>query len=233
MRTCCNLLLALALGAFVLTTSQARSLDSLNLIIPDGDLTGSQSSQTLSGLGSSITHLSVTLNITGGFNGDLYIALLHNNASAVLLNRVGRSGSSGAGYPDSGLGANLALVPFTLDDQASRDVHWYRLSDFTLNAGALTGLWQPDGRALDPLSAGSAFDTAGRNNGLSVFNGMDPNGSWTLFAADVASGNESTLMGWGLQVTAIPEPGTAMLLGAGFAAAFLWRWPRRAVGRPC
>jgi hypothetical protein len=103
--------------------------------------------------------------------------------------------------------------------------------NFMLNGRALTGVWQPDARALDPLSAGSAFETATRNSGLSVFNGMDPNGSWVLFAADVASGNESTLMGWGLNITLIPEPGSATLLGVGFAAALLWRGSRRATGR--
>jgi hypothetical protein len=48
----------------------------------------------------------VTLDITGGFNGDLYVALEYNNTSAVLLNRVGLSAANTVGYPNSGFDIN-------------------------------------------------------------------------------------------------------------------------------
>jgi hypothetical protein len=48
---------------------------------------------------------------------------------------------------------------------------------------------------------------------LDSFNGLDPNGSWTLYIADVASGGGfGTLRSWGLEITAIPEPTPAALL---------------------
>jgi hypothetical protein len=52
---------------------------------------------------------------------------------------------------------------------------------------------------------------------LASFNGMDPNGTWTLFFADLSAGNTSTLNGWSLDVTAVPEPvNVAMaILGVG------------------
>ena len=34
----------------------------------------------------------MTLNLSGGWNGDLYAYLVHNSGFAVLLNRVGRNG---------------------------------------------------------------------------------------------------------------------------------------------
>jgi hypothetical protein len=151
----------------------------------------------------------------GGFNGDFYAYVTHGTNSAVLLNRTGRSSSSGAGYPDGGFAV-------TLDDQAPNDVHLYRSSSFTLSGGQLTGTWQPDSRAIDPLSSGGTFSSALRLAPLSVFNGMDPNGTWTFFIADVAAGSEGVLNSYSLQVTAVPEPGCIGLLGLGLGAG-IWR----------
>ena len=41
---------------------------------------------------------------------------------------------------------------------------------------------------------------------LASFNGSNPNREWTLFFADMAGGNVSTLNGWSLDITAVPEP---------------------------
>src|SRR5437667_6189855 len=83
-------------------------VNNINATIPDADFNGYQNSQTLSGIPGSISHASVTLNISGGFNGDLYGYLAHGNMTAVLLNRVGRSSSSAAGYPDAGFGLDAS-----------------------------------------------------------------------------------------------------------------------------
>ena len=227
-----SLLLAFALAGAAQTTAYADSGSLINLstIIFDGDLNGMQSSQTFAGMAGTVAHVSVTLNISGGINGDLYASLLHGGTGAVLLNRVGRSGTSGAGYADAGFGLDASLNSFTLDDQASHDVHLYRTFSYLLNgSGQLTGQWQPDGRALDPLSAGSAFDSAARSNPLSVFNGADPNGLWTLFVADVSPLGESTLVSWGLTV-AVPEPGSVPLILVGLAGGMVWARARRRIG---
>jgi hypothetical protein len=172
--------------------------------------------------------LNVTLQISAGFNGDFYAFLTHDNTTAILLNRVGRNSSHQVGYPDSGFGPDAFANAFTLDDQAATDVHFYRNAAFALNgSGQLTGSWQPDGRTLDPLSAASAFDSATRSAPLSVFNGMDPNGLWTLYVADVSSGGEGTLASWGLQLTLVPEPATGGLLWLGFVTLGCQHWCRR------
>ena len=60
-------------------------------VIPDGNLTGWSDTRTLSGAPSGpITNVSVTLDLSGGWNGDLYAYLVHDSGFAVLLNRVGR-----------------------------------------------------------------------------------------------------------------------------------------------
>ena len=77
----------------------------------------------------------------------------------------------------------------------------------------MTGTWQPDGRTNSP---GSVLDSHTPDAFLSSFNGLDPNGDWTLFVADVSGGDTHTLVNWGLEATGpIPEPGTTTLLALG------------------
>ena len=75
----------------------------VNTAVPDNDPSGLASGFSLAGLGGSITNLSVTLNFTGGYNGDLFASLVGSGGFAVLLNRVGVSGSNPNGYGDTGM----------------------------------------------------------------------------------------------------------------------------------
>jgi subtilisin-like proprotein convertase family protein len=227
-KTAVFLLATLSLGLTTHASILNYNVDNIFATIPDGNLNGYQNSQTLSGIAGEISDINVTLNISGGFNGDLYGYLYHNNTLCILVNRVGRTGSSSVGYGDAGFGLDAATNRFTFDDQAGQDVHLYRTFSFSLNgSGQLTGQWQPDGRNIDPLSPGSAFPGAPRSNILSVFNGMNPNGDWRIFFSDVSPGGESTLVSWGMQITAVPEPAAAALLSASLAALFWSRTRRR------
>jgi subtilisin-like proprotein convertase family protein len=173
----------------------------LNQAVPDGNPTGLQSSLNVSGVSGNITSLDVHLNISGGYNGDLYVFLSYNNQSAVLLNRVGRSLTSPFGYADAG----FSII---LRDGTATDVHNYG----GVGGGTLTGVWQPDGRTASPLLV---LDSSPRNAMLSGFNGMDANGTWTLFVSDMAGGPlgvQSTLVSWSLDVNPVPEP-THVALG--------------------
>jgi subtilisin-like proprotein convertase family protein len=222
------LLCGLALGG----AAQADSFVNVGAVIPDNDPNGYQSSQSLTLLPLPIAKVTVTLNVSGGVNGDLYAFLSHNNTMAVLLNRVGRTGASALGYPDAGFGPDGAQNSFTFDDQAGYDVHYYRTVSYLLNgSGQLTGIWQPDGRVLDPESPGSQFETAARSNMLALFNGMDGNGLWTLYVADLSPLGESTLVSWGLNITMVPEPAPATLLGCALAGGLFWRLGRRVRAR--
>ncbi len=165
-----------------------------NGMIPDGDYAGWQNSQVValeSGL--RMTDLAVTLELSGGWNGDLYVTLRHETIAgtgfAVLLDRVGTSITDTLGYTNTGFGLNNSLEPFRLSDLGTYSVHYYQdhAPDFNSN-GQLTGLWRPDG---GPLTS---------------FQGLDPNGTWTLFVADCNGGDVGTINQWGLEITAVPEP---------------------------
>ena len=47
----------------------------------------------------------------------------------------------------------------------------------------------------------TVLDTDAGTAYLSSFNGLDPNGEWILFIADMAGGDLSTLDSWGLQIS--------------------------------
>jgi len=199
----------------------------IDATIPDNDASGYQDSRNLSGLAGIISDVTVTLNISGGFNGDLYAWLSHGSGLAILLNRVGISSSNSVGYANTGFGTNAQQARFTLDDHAAQDVHFYQAGAYALNSnGQLTGTWQPDGRMIDPSSAPAQFDGAPRPNMLSGLDGMVANGGWTLFIADLSPGGVSTLNGWGLNITTVPEPATATLLSLGLAMG-LWKTSSR------
>ena len=127
----------------------------------------------------------------------------------MLLNRIGR----GAGDPDGS--ATSGFTTFTLGSAASTDVHVA-----TGTAGSpLTGNYAPDGRDIPPISSGSAFDGASQDATFATLLGENPNGSWTLFFADVAPGFSGSISDMGVSVTSIPEPRTWVLLTL-FAAVF-------------
>ena len=189
-------------------------LSSVNLGIPDGNPVGLASSTTLSGLGNYVTSISVQLDITGGFNGDLYVYLAGPAGGfTVLLNRVGLTASNPFGYSDTGFN-------ITLSDSGTANIHTYQLSGPSYSSGQLTGTWVPDGRNIDPLhSSGAAFDSASTSaNLMNAFFASDPNGAWTLYAADLSSGSQATLVSWGLTVVTVPEPQTWLLLAGGVGA---------------
>jgi len=194
--------------------------------IPAGNVSGWSDSRAISDISmpnAQITDISVSLNVSGGFNGDAYAYLSYNGVLVPLLNRVGVSSTSAFGYSDSGFN-------ITLSSSAANDVHFYGNDSPTLNgSGQLTGTWQPDGRALDPLSATSGFDSSAGRISFSALNGLNPNGTWTLYFADVtASDDAPTVNGWSMSITVVPEPVTAalglfMVAGLGWQAGRLLR----------
>ena len=176
--------------------------------IPDNDDVGYTNSRIVSDAGLvEIQNVTVNLNFTGGWNGDLYVYLMHNSGFAVLLNRPGRSISS----PDE---SGTVALDVTLDDTAPTDIH----TAIPESGGTFSGTYQSDGRNVDPYNVVS---TDPRTATLASFFGTNGNGTWTLFVADQAAGDTSTLNSWGLTITAVPEPGAALLGGLGLV--LLWR----------
>ena len=215
------------------SASAATFVFNPNLPIPDNSILGVANTQTIAMAPGFITNVKLSLNIAGSpnpsnaFNGDFYAYLQHSSGFSVLLDRTGRTASNPFGYSDSGF-------EVIFDDAALHgDIHAYR--DLVNPAGgALTGTWQPDGRLTNP---NNALRTDPRPALLSSFNGLNPNGAWTLFVADVSPIGTGTLKSWTLDLTVapIPEPGTVafgiLLLGVCAGAR------RRRVGKrvrvPC
>lgn len=212
----CLLLLVSLTGRAQVTN--ATFTTSPNQAIPDGNPVGYVSTLNVSGMFGVVSSITVALNITGGFNGDLYAYLLSPQATmVVLLNRVGMSSSDAFGYSDAGF--NISLTA------AGANIHNYQSGSYTLSSGQLTGTWGADRRTINPQSAASAFDAAPTGNNFGVYNDTDPNGAWTLFVADLSGGFQPTLVSWGLTVVTVPEPQTWALLGSGLAG--FWFMSRR------
>jgi len=183
-------------------------------VVPDGSTLGWSDTRLISGIPgtnhgtAAILDVNVFLQISSGYNGDLYGYLAHPGGFAVLLNRVGLTNGTPFGYGDAGM--NLKF-----DDSASNgDIHYYQLVfGYNINNGSS---WAPDGRNIDPLLVNG---TEPRGSLLDSFNGLNANGSWTLFLSDLSVGGQSTVMQWGMEVTAAPEPaswaiaGLALLIG--------------------
>lgn len=179
---------AMLLAAGVYAEQTNVTSTTVNAVVPDFDATGLVSTQAVSGLYATIDSITVTLNISGGYNGDLYVYLLSpNDTKITLLDRVG-----GGTYGNSGFS-------ITLDDLGSyASVETYQSSGASYNGGGqLTGTW------------------ATSSGGLSSLVGTDGNGTWSLFVADLSSGSTSTLVSWGLTIATVPEPQTWALLGGG------------------
>ena len=183
----------------------------VNQMVPDNDANGLALATNLTVAGGSISVVTVDMNLTGGYNGDLYAYLVGPNGGfAVLLNRVGVSNTASAfGYSDAGFNVIFA-------DAASSSIQYYQ--NYTNPAGGVVlGNWQPEGVNINPQSAPSAFLGASQTAMLSSFIGTNPNGQWELFLSDVSPGGQSTLVSWSLAITTVPEPSILVLTGLGLA----------------
>jgi subtilisin-like proprotein convertase family protein len=172
---------------------------SLNQTIYDASPSGITSTLLVGGADTSLTGVNVTLNTSGGYNGDLYAYLLAPNGTlVVLLNRVGTSATSTG---------NLI-----------QDAFGYSTAGFNNISFSDTGTGGNIHNVANPVSSISYTPDGGS---LASFNGVDPNGAWTLFFADESAGNTSTLNGWSLNITAVPEPVNAAMaiFGVGFIGA--------------
>jgi subtilisin-like proprotein convertase family protein len=145
---------------------------------------------TVSGLtGEVITNLTVTLNgFTHSFPSDVNIILVGPQGQTALL-------MSNVGGQDADSVSNLSI---TLDDQAG--------APLPILDPLYSGIFQPTA-STTPLP----FDfpppaQAGNSNALpmlSVFDGTDPDGVWSLFVVDDVAGDDGYISnGWAMSVSA-------------------------------
>jgi subtilisin-like proprotein convertase family protein len=196
-----------ALSAGIVTNSWSGSQ-----VIPDNNASGVAFTFALpAGSWLVITNVTVDLTIAGGWNGDLYAYLSHGSGFAVLLNRIGSTSVNPGGSGVSGMNVELS-------DSYVKDIH-------TALNNPLTGNFAPDGRNVNPFTA---LNTDPRTAMLSSFDGLNPNGTWTLFFADVSPLATSTIQNWSVNIgMTVPEPNGFALMGLTGAAVLARRFARK------
>jgi len=173
-------------------------------MVPDNHLSGWTDTRTVNTMpAGTLTAVAVDLDISGGWNGDLYAYLVHDSGFCVLLDQIG-SGPYGDGHA----GMTVTLVD-------SGTAFGATLGDIGTYAGAgnPTGQWNPD-------------NTSGS---LGSFLSTSPNGTWSLFIADKSGGGLSTVQNWGLQMDIVAVPEVETWIAAALAGAFGAFWVNRQI----
>ncbi len=176
--------------------------------ITDNNSTGINSVITVGTAGTiNAGSLSVTVAMDHTWLGDLVLTLSNGISSATLMNRAGQIPFIATSGDSSNLSANRpltfsgsALVPSGL-------------------MGALCGNNDTVGNPLPNLCPNTQFSPV---QPLSVFDGGNIQGNWTLNVSDRRSGNTGQLAAWRLNAdvaAAVPEPGALSLVALGLLAA--------------
>lgn len=176
--------------------------------IPDAGVSPWVDARTIDGIEGTIQDIQVTLDLSGGYNGDLYAYLTFvgdfGGGHTVLLNRVGKGAGSEPqftfGYSGAGMSVTFA------DGGVDGNIHDY-------GGGYATGTYSPDGVGF---AAGD-------------FLGQNPNGTWYLYIQDMSSGGTSTINSWGLDLNIVAVPEVETWVAAALAGLFGAFWLNRQI----
>ena len=165
----------------VINTQSFTNANTGSIAIPAvGSATPYPSTINISGITGGITKVTVTLtNLSHANPDDLDILLVSSTGNKVML------------MSDAGGSTDINNVTLTFDAFASST-----LPDSTIIS---SGTYQPTdyttGDNMSPAPAGPY------GTDLTVFNGADPNGTWSLYIMDDSNPRTGTLGGWKLNVT--------------------------------
>jgi len=177
------LLLAASLAEATLVDTQSFSGGA----VPDGSPVGTvfTGDFTAAATGNQVLGITVNLSVTGGNNGSLYAYLVAPNGTLVML--LNRPGVTATGNPLGYAGSGFNNI--TLSDAGTQNIQ----TTVETPGVAVTG----------------TYNAAGT---LGTFNNSSANGNWELFFADLTKGGgTSTVTGWSLNITVVPEPVTFAL----------------------
>ena len=172
-------IISIAIMLLALVSARAdlytENFNNLNTAIPDANPAGILLSGNVADVpaGWVISSVAVTLNVTNGYNGDLYAYLVAPDGTLVTI--MNQPGVGVDGFGASGSGMNITLQDGTTDHGPIQNETGY------LN---LTGSYNP---AM----------------ALTNFNNKIAHGAWKLFVADLSDGGgTSVVKGWSMSITA-------------------------------
>jgi uncharacterized repeat protein (TIGR01451 family) len=211
-----SLLCILTLAGLVVLANPAGAVVFSNpaaIIINDGAATPYPSDILVTGLGTSITDVNVTLSGLGHtFPTDINVLLLGPQGQNVVL-------MSDVPASTPGCSADVTGVVLTFDDAAAGGIPaaaalatgTYQPTD---NDALISCFSDPDGVDTYPAPAPPPVGTA-----LSAFNGTDPNGTWSLYVHDDFGGETGTISGgWSLDITTATVSGADLEAGVSDSA---------------
>ena len=211
-----NLLIA---GAVLATTLASHATIyqtnwTVNATIPDGNMSGWSDTRSVSTMpGGTLQGVAVNLNLSSGWTGDLYAYVMHSSGFAVLLDRVGVPDAGSYGYGAGNL--NITLADDGFNGGSYSEIHLY-------GGGTTSGFHNPD-------NANAGITPTAGSGSLADFLSTTPNGTWTLFVADLSSGGVTTVQSWGLQMDIVAVPEVETWIAAALAGAFGAFWLNRQI----
>ena len=177
----------LATGILLLTTLGASAALQLftdgRTIAPDSPIgLVSYGNYTDANVGDHVMGTTVGLNLSGGYNGNLYAYLVAPNGTMVVL--LNEPGVSVNAFGASGAGLNITLTSAFTSQGNIQNV---------TSSDVLTGAYNAAGNLAD--------------FGIGTAPGGLINGTWTLYFSDQTSGGgTTTLNSWSLDFSPVPEP---------------------------
>ena len=158
------------------TTATTVASNSTPVPIPDNNTTGATSTIAVAGAGTSTCDVNVTVNIPHTFAADLDFTLTSPSGKIVTLST------------DNGGANDNVFNGTTFDDQADP-------------GSQIPYAGQPN-QAVDNTYANNVVAASlTPEEPLALFNGDDPNGTWTLKVVDDLGGDSGTINSWSLTIT--------------------------------
>ncbi|HWM23762.1 MAG TPA: proprotein convertase P-domain-containing protein [Chthoniobacterales bacterium] len=165
-------------GGWTLEITVTDFFNFTNIILPDSGTASPYPSEiNVSGLLGSVRKVRVAFSLSHAFPGDVDILL------------VGPAGQSAIIMSDVGGGDDINGVELLLDDAAANPL--------PVSGPLVAGTFQPTNNGVGDSFPAPAPAPAGTSV-LSVFNGTNPNGTWSLYVVDDASDDMGQISEWSL-----------------------------------